>query len=136
MTRIRCTEVHPQEPFFTEGKEYMVFSNEVGDYCIKCDDGDIVENAETVELLLCNLQEYWLSNFELVVEDKATKYRKAIQKRIVQYNMDISKYNEQLLKGPSNILEMQIAVLNVKRAEAMEILEELKKIDKTVDNLK
>lgn len=68
--------------------------------------------------------------FEKENEDKATQYRKAIQKRIVQYNMDIGKCNEQLLKGPSNILEMQIAVLNVKRAEALDILEELKNIDK------
>lgn len=63
-------------------------------------------------------------------EDKATQYRKAIQKRIVGYNMSIAKISNELLRGPSNILEMQIAVLNVKRAEALDILEELKNIDK------
>lgn len=131
MTRIRCTEVNPQEPFFTEGKAYMVFRNEVGDYCIKCDDGDIVENAETVELLLCNLQEYWWSKFELVVEDKATQYTKAIQNRIINFNMKIAWCNE---RRDDPYIEAHLQTLRISRMEAMEILNELEKIDKTVDN--
>lgn len=63
--RIKCTK-QTVEDFFTEGKEYLIAHNNNIGYFIKDDDGDTVENAETVNELLSNLNEYWFSQFELI----------------------------------------------------------------------
>lgn len=62
---MKCTK-QLVEPFFTEGKEYQIFHNKNIGYFIKDDDGDTIENAETVNELLSNLNEYWFSQFELI----------------------------------------------------------------------
>ncbi|WWT35101.1 hypothetical protein [Enterococcus phage vB_Efa_ZAT1] len=64
--RMKCTK-QTVEPFFTEGKEYQIFHNNTIGYFIKDDDGNTVENAETREELWNNLNEYWYSQFELIV---------------------------------------------------------------------
>lgn len=44
--KMKCTSSHPQEPFYTEGKEYDILKNKTGFY-IKCDEGDILEYGTT-----------------------------------------------------------------------------------------
>lgn len=63
--RMKCTK-QTVEPFFTLDKEYQIFHNKNIGYFIKDDDGDTIENAETVNELLSNLNEYWFSQFELI----------------------------------------------------------------------
>ena len=65
--RIKCTK-QTVEPFFTEGKEYMIAHNSIG-YFIKDDKGETVGYAKTREELVRNLNEYWYSQFELIVID-------------------------------------------------------------------
>lgn len=74
---MKCTK-QTVEPFFTEGKEYQIgHDNDMG-YFIKDDDGDTVENAETVNELLSNLNEYWYSQFELIeIEPKQPEVKHA-----------------------------------------------------------
>ena len=67
--RMKCVTTNPQEPFFTEGKEYQIFHNNSLDYFIKDDDGDAVKNGKTREELWNNLNDYWYSQFELIVID-------------------------------------------------------------------
>lgn len=75
--RIKCTKQRV-EPFFTEGKEYQIAHNNNMGYFIKDDDGDTVENAETVNELLSNLNEYWFSQFELIeIEPKQLEVKQA-----------------------------------------------------------
>ncbi|WKV24190.1 hypothetical protein [Enterococcus phage SSMH02] len=64
---MKCTKADQQEPFFTEGKEYQIFHNNTIGYFIKDDNGKTVENAETRGELRNNLNEYWYSQFELIV---------------------------------------------------------------------
>lgn len=67
--RMKCVSTNPQEPFFTEGKEYQIFHNNSIHYFIKDDDGKIVADGETRADLLNNLNNYWYSQysqFELI----------------------------------------------------------------------
>ena len=66
---MKCVSTNPQEPFFTEGKEYQIFHNNSIHYFIKDDDGKIVADGETRADLLNNLNNYWYSQysqFELI----------------------------------------------------------------------
>ncbi len=65
---MKCTK-QTVEPFFTEGKEYQIFHNNSIHYFIKDDDGKTVADGETREELLRNLNNYWYSQFELIVID-------------------------------------------------------------------
>lgn len=75
--KMKCTSSHPQEPFYTEGKEYDILKNETGFY-IKCDEGDILEYGTTPFDLEHNLNQFWDSNFKIVNIDELTKIRKKI----------------------------------------------------------
>lgn len=66
-------------------------------------------------------------------EDKATQYTKAIQNRIINFNMTIAWCNE---RRNDPYIEVELQTLRIRRMEAMEILNELEKIDKSVDNQK
>lgn len=66
-------------------------------------------------------------------EDKATQYTKAIQTRIINFNMTIAWCNE---RRNDPYIEVKLQTLRIRRMEAMEILNELEKIDKSVDNQK
>lgn len=69
--KIKCTK-QTVEPFFTEGKEYMIGHNDNG-YYIKDDEGATVEYGNTRKDLLNNLNEYWYSQFELIkIEEPKT----------------------------------------------------------------
>lgn len=59
--------------------------------------------------------------------DKGTQYRKAIENRIVNFNMKIAWCNE---RRNDPYIEAQLQTLRISRMEAMEILSELEKIDK------
>lgn len=63
--KMKCVTTNPQEPFFTEGKEYQIFYESNEGYFIKDDDGDTVDYGKTRGELLTNLNEYWYSQFEL-----------------------------------------------------------------------
>nr|DAH79953.1 MAG TPA: hypothetical protein [Caudoviricetes sp.] len=66
--RMKCTK-QTVEPFFTEGKEYFIAHNNNIGYFIKDDNNEIVGDGKTREELLNNLNEYWDSQFELIVID-------------------------------------------------------------------
>lgn len=66
--RIKCTK-QTVEPFFTEGKEYFIAHNNTLGYFIKDDNNEIVGDGKTREELWNNLNEYWYSQFELIVID-------------------------------------------------------------------
>ncbi len=132
--RMKCTK-QTVEPFFTEGKEYQIgHDNDMG-YYIKDDDGDTIENAETVNELLSNLNEYWFSQFELIeIEpkqsiDEHTEIRKKFKQTLIQYNMDIEHFEGRLVGKPSNIISAQVAMLKVKREAIQELYGELFKED-------
>lgn len=79
---------------------------------------------------------YAQAHIEILEEEnknKATQYRKAIQNRIVNFNMKIAWCNE---RRNDPYIEAHLQGLLISRAEALAILDELKKIDKSVDNLK
>lgn len=65
---MKCTK-QTVEPFFTEGKEYQISHNNRLGYFIKDDNNEIVGDGKTREELLNNLNEYWYSQFELIVID-------------------------------------------------------------------
>lgn len=71
---MKCTK-QTVEPFFTEGKEYMIAHNNTLGYFIKDDNNEIVGDGKTREELWNNLNEYWYSQFELIVieEQKENK---------------------------------------------------------------
>lgn len=71
--KIKCTKADPQEPFFTEGKEYMIAHNNTLGYYIKDDNNEIVGDGKTREELLSNLNDHWFSQFELIEEPKENK---------------------------------------------------------------
>lgn len=74
---MKCVSTNPQEPFFTEGKEYQIFHNNSEEYFIKDDDGDPVGYGKTRGELLTNLNEFWDSQFELI-EIKEPKGNKVL----------------------------------------------------------
>lgn len=65
---MKCTK-QTVEPFFTEDKEYLIAHNNNIGYFIKDDNNEIVGDGKTREELLNNLNEYWYSQFELIVID-------------------------------------------------------------------
>lgn len=71
---MKCTK-QTVEPFFTLDKEYQIAHNNTLGYFIKDDNNEIVGDGKTREELLNNLNEYWYSQFELIVidEDKENK---------------------------------------------------------------
>ncbi|WPH57054.1 hypothetical protein [Enterococcus phage G01] len=71
---MKCTK-QTVEPFFTLDKEYQITHNNTVGYFIKDDNNEIVGDGKTREELMNNLNEYWYSQFELIVidEDKENK---------------------------------------------------------------
>lgn len=122
--KMKCTSSHPQEPFYTEGKEYDILKNETGFY-IKCDEGDILEYGTTPFDLEHNLNQFWDSNFKIVNIDELTKIRKTFQRTLIQYNMDIGHFSGHLIGKPSNVISAQIAMLKVKREAIQELYDEV-----------
>lgn len=66
--KMKCTK-QTVEPFFTLDKEYQIAHNNTLGYFIKDDNNEIVGDGKTREELLNNLNEYWYSQFELIVID-------------------------------------------------------------------
>lgn len=66
--KIKCVK-QTVEPFFTLDKEYQIAHNNTLGYFIKDDNNEIVGDGKTREELLNNLNEYWYSQFELIVID-------------------------------------------------------------------
>nr|CAI9187693.1 hypothetical protein [Enterococcus phage Sw5] len=133
--RMKCVITNPQEPFFTEGKEYQIAHNGILGYFIKDDDGTTAESGKTRGELLNRLNEYWYSQFELIeIEpkqsiDEHTEIRKKFQQTLIQYNMDIEHFEGRLVGKPSNIISVQVAMLKVKREAIQELYGELFKED-------
>ncbi|BBE37445.1 hypothetical protein [Enterococcus phage vB_EfaM_Ef2.3] len=133
--RMKCVITNPQEPFFTEGKEYQIAHNGILGYFIKDDDGTTAESGKTRGELLNRLNEYWYSQFELIeIEpkqsiDEHTEIRKKFQQTLIQYNMDIEHFEGRLVGKPSNIISAQVAMLKVKREAIQELYGELFKED-------
>lgn len=122
--KMKCTNAHPQEPFYTEGKEYDIMSNETGFY-IQCDEGDILEYGTTPFDLEHNLNQFWDSTFKMVNIDERSKIRSVFQRTLVQYNMDINRLSGHLIGKPSNVISAQIAMLKVKREAIQELYDEV-----------
>lgn len=95
---MKCTK-QTVEPFFTLDKEYQIAHNNTLGYFIKDDNNEIVGDGKTREELLNNLNEYWYSQFELIV-------------------IDGDKENKVLLTLDEN-KELSI---NIKKAEEVEVI--------------
>lgn len=122
--KMKCTKADPQEPFFTEGKEYEIIKNERG-FSIIDNDGEVVDHGPNIFELENNLNEFWDSKFELINIDERTKIRKTFQRTLIQYNMDIGHLSGHLIGKPSNVISAQIAMLKVKREAIQELYDEL-----------
>lgn len=122
--KMKCTKADPQEPFFTEGKEYDIIKNACG-YGIMDNDGEVPEYGTTLFDLEQTLNEFWDSKFELINIDERTKIRSVFQRTLVQYNMDINRLSGHLIGKPSNVISAQIAMLKVKREAIQELYDEL-----------
>lgn len=71
--KMKCTKADPQEPFFTEGKEYEIIKNERG-FTIIDNDNEQVDCGTTIFELENNLNEFWDSKFKLIeIEPKTNK---------------------------------------------------------------
>lgn len=122
--KMKCTKADPQEPFFTEGKEYDIIKNERG-FTIIDNDNEQVDCGPNVFELEHNLNEFWDSKFELVNIDERSKIRSVFQRTLIQYNMDIGHLSGHLIGKPSNVISAQIAMLKVKREAIQELYDEL-----------
>lgn len=122
--KMKCVKGNPQEPFFTEGKQYPIIKNE-GGFAILDNDGDVVDYEPNLFELENNLNEFWDSKFEMVNIDERTKIRKTFQRTLIQYNMDIGRLSGHLIGKPSNAISTQIAMLKVKREAIQELYDEL-----------
>lgn len=121
---IKCTKSDPQEPFFTEGKEYDIIKNACG-YGILDNDGEVLEYGTTPFELEHNLNRFWDSKFKLVNIDERSKIRSAFQRTLVQYNKDIAYLENSIRRNKSNISEAQLAVTKVKREAIKELYDEV-----------
>lgn len=92
---MKCTKANPQEPFFTEGKEYEISYDNKEWYSIKDDKDEIVGYGKTREELWNNLNEYWYSQFELIVidGDKENKVLVTLDEN-KELSVDIKKADE------------------------------------------
>ncbi|QBZ69163.1 hypothetical protein [Enterococcus phage vB_EfaS_Ef6.1] len=122
--KMKCTKADPQEPFFTEGKEYDIIKNLCG-YGMVDNDGEVADYGPNIFELESNLNEFWDSKFELVNIDERTKIRRVFQRTLVQYNMDIAYLESSIRRNKSNISEAQLAVVKVKREAIQELYNEL-----------
>lgn len=91
---MKCTK-QTVEPFFTEDKEYLIAHNNNIGYFIKDDNNEIVGDGKTREELLNNLNEYWYSQFELIVidGDKENKVLLTLDEN-KELSIDIKKADE------------------------------------------
>lgn len=114
--KMKCTSSHPQEPFYTEGKEYDILKNETGFY-IKCDEGDILEYGTTPFDLEHNLNQFLDSNFNLVNIDEVfdlelerdtykEKYEECWQKFIKTLG-ELNRTDEVVLEYEKRINELE-----------------------------
>ncbi|WAX22063.1 hypothetical protein [Enterococcus phage vB_EfaS_Ef6.1] len=122
--KMKCTKADPQEPFFTEGKEYDIIKNLCG-YGIVDNDGEVADYGPNIFELESNLNEYWDSKFELVNIDERAKIRKTFQRTLIQYNMDIAYLENSIRRNKSNISEAQLAVVKLKREAIQELYNEV-----------
>lgn len=126
--KMKCTKADPQEPFFTEGKEYDIIKNACG-YGIMDNDGEVPDYGPNLFDLEQALNEFWDSKFELVNIDERTKIRSVFQRTLVQYNMDIAYLQNSIRRNKSNISETQLAVIKVQREAIQELYDEVFKGD-------
>ncbi|AWY03169.1 hypothetical protein [Enterococcus phage LY0323] len=122
--KMKCTKADPQEPFFTEGKEYDIIKNACG-YGIMDNDGEVPEYGTTLFELEQYLNEFWDSKFKLVNIDERTKIRSVFQRTLVQYNKDIAYLQNSIRRNKSNISETQLAVIKVQREAIQELYDEI-----------
>lgn len=126
--KMKCTNANPQEPFFTEGKEYDIIKNACG-YGIIDNDGEVPDYGPNIFELENNLNEFWDSKFKLVNIDERTKIRSVFQRTLVQYNKDIAYLENCIRRNKSNISETQLAVIKVQREAIQELYNEVFKGD-------
>ncbi len=126
--KMKCTKADPQEPFFTEGKEYDIIKNACG-YGIMDNDGEVPDYGKNLFDLEQTLNEFWDSKFELVNIDERTKIRSVFQRTLVQYNKDIAYLQNSIRRNKSNISETQLAVIKVQREAIQELYDEVFKGD-------
>lgn len=126
--KMKCTKADPQEPFFTEGKEYDIIKNACG-YGIMDNDGEVPDYGQNLFDLEQTLNEFWDSKFELVNIDERTKIRSAFQQTLFQYNKDIAYLENSIRRNKSNISETQLAVIKVQREAIQELYNEVFKGD-------
>lgn len=122
--KMKCTKADPQEPFFTEGKEYDIIKDLCG-YGIIDNDGDVADRGQNIFELENNLNEFFYSKFKLVEIDERTKIRSVFQRTLVQYNMDIAYLENYIRRNKSNISETQLAVIKVQREAIQELYNEV-----------
>lgn len=96
--KMKCTKADPQEPFFTEGKEYDIIKNAYG-YGIMDNDGEVPDYGQNLFELENNLNEFWDSKFELV-------------------NIDEPEENKVLLTLDEN----KELTINIKKADEAEVI--------------
>ncbi|WCS66469.1 hypothetical protein [Enterococcus phage DEfc27b] len=121
---MKCTKADPQEPFFTEGKEYDIIKN-AGGYAIIDNDGEVPEYAPNLFNLEKTLNEFWDSKFKLVNIDERTTIRGVFKRTLVQYNKDIAYLENSIRRNKSNISEAQLAVIKVQREAIQELYNEV-----------
>ncbi|QVU01985.1 hypothetical protein [Enterococcus phage vB_EfaS_785CS] len=121
---MKCTKADPQEPFFTEGKEYDIIKN-AGGYAIIDNDGEVPEYAPNLFNLEKTLNEFWDSKFKLVNIDEQTTIRGVFKRTLVQYNKDIAYLENSIRRNKSNISEAQLAVIKVQREAIQELYNEV-----------
>lgn len=122
--KMKCTKADPQEPFFTEGKEYDIIKNACG-YGIMDNDGEVPDYGQNLFDLEQTLNEFWDSKFELVNIDEQTKIRSGFQQTLFQYNKDIAYLENSIRRNKSNISKTQLAVIKVQREAVQELYDEL-----------
>lgn len=122
--KMKCTKSNPQEPFFTEGKEYDIIKNERG-FTIIDNDNEQVDCGPNIFELENNLNEFWDSKFEVVTINERSKIRTVFQRTLVQYNKDIAYLENSIRRNKSNISEAQLAVVKVKRDAIQELYNEV-----------
>lgn len=101
--KMKCTSSHPQEPFYTEGKEYDILKNETGFY-IKCDEGAILEYGTTPFDLAYNLNQFWDSNFKLVNIDELKNEAEHLFKKCDRFEQQAIKLSKKVRKL-NNLIE-------------------------------
>lgn len=130
--RMKCVITNPQEPFFTEGKEYQIFHNKTIGYFIKDDDGTTSESGKTRGKLLNNLNDYYYSQFELIKIEEPNTNKVLLTldvKEVIQAKIDaLTTEAEHLLKKRDR-LEQQARILLKKRRKLNKLINYIKEFE-------